>query len=243
MKLAITYLAVAVGNIVFFTSLYILFPTLRDNLVQEDKFLENLTALVFFQGFIVGMIGLYKFKKLPNKKLYILIPLISLLGFLDELSFGERIVNFQAPVIAGQKIDAAHDFFNLFYKVGYKKIVYPQFVEPLTEILLNNAFILFLLAICLLGVIFKYRKLLFIYLASLWSKLQDLFGNKWWANLPLKFSLVALIFLFISTGIELRLFGKLPERQFIEELSEVNMAIGFLFASLSLWYGSRIFKN
>ncbi|MDY6782358.1 MAG: hypothetical protein SW833_07370 [Cyanobacteriota bacterium] len=227
MKLALTYLAVAIGNIAFFTLIYIFFPTLRDNLIEEDKFLENLTALVFLQAFIVSAINLYRFNHLYKKKIYLFIPAISLLGFLDELSFGERIFKFSAPVVYGTKIDAAHDLFNLIKKVYTKKIG--------TQIALSfQQFIFIIATIALFGIISKYRKALSIKLKSLTLNFQDLSFDRAWNNLPLKFCLIAFIFLLISTGIELRFFGKFPGKTLVEELSEANMAIGFLFAGISL---------
>ena len=233
MKLAIPYIAVTIGNIAFFTLLYILFPSLRDNLVEEDKFLENLTALIFFQGFIIGAINIYRFKSLRHRKIYLFIPLIALLGFLDELSFGERIFGFSFPVFYGIKIDAAHDIFNLAKNI-YRQEIRPLVITPLKQFLSNSHWLLIVAAICLFVVIFKYRKSLLTQLKFLKTKLQQI-----WKDWPLRFCLLALVFLSISVGIELRFFGSFRGRTLIEELSEANMAIGFLFAALSLRYSSK----
>jgi hypothetical protein len=42
---------------------------------------------------------------------------LGFLGFLDEVSFGERLFGLAMPLVGGLKIDAAHDGFELAYKM------------------------------------------------------------------------------------------------------------------------------
>jgi hypothetical protein len=77
----------------------------------EDNLVENLSAFLFAAAFCMGIFFLIR-----KRKSTILLAGASgfgLIGFLDEISFGERIFQFHMPAVENLKIDALHDFFNL----------------------------------------------------------------------------------------------------------------------------------
>lgn len=90
-------------------------PESRDSLLLEDGIVENLSAMFYFFTFVVG--SFYIFKSDKYKKTILAVSLLSLLGCLDELSFGERLFNLKMPRISGVQIDGAHDFFSLIARV------------------------------------------------------------------------------------------------------------------------------
>tara|TARA_B100000212_G_C26977199_1_gene365097 strand:- start:309 stop:518 length:210 start_codon:yes stop_codon:yes gene_type:complete len=63
-------------------------PEYKYLLNQEDKLVENITAFIFLITFFLN-IKLQKFKNDNKRKILRMISIISLIGFLDELSFGE----------------------------------------------------------------------------------------------------------------------------------------------------------
>src|SRR3990172_817979 len=89
-------------------------PAYRRYLREEDSLVENLSAAFFVFSCFLALLILKKRK--DHKKLLILISGLALLGFLDELSFGERIFGLSMPRIGGVKIDAAHDLFDLAHR-------------------------------------------------------------------------------------------------------------------------------
>ena len=74
----------------------------------------SVLSCIFFLFFYALLLFL---KSKTNRKALIAVSAVSLLGFLDELSFGERLFELKMPLICGVKIDAAHDFFVLALKV------------------------------------------------------------------------------------------------------------------------------
>jgi len=90
-------------------------PNYRGYLFEEDSLIENLSAVFFLLSFFLSL--LFFFKSNIHRKALILISAVGLLGFLDELSFGERLFGFNKPEIHGVQIDGVHDFFDLGYTV------------------------------------------------------------------------------------------------------------------------------
>jgi hypothetical protein len=90
-------------------------PNLDHYFITEDSLIENSTAIFFITAFFLGLWMLAKRK--AHKLSFMLIAGLGLLGFLDELSFGERIFHFHASAIRGVKIDAVHDLFDVGYRI------------------------------------------------------------------------------------------------------------------------------
>ena len=121
MKYVWCYIAVCGFNVLIACVAYVWFPTYRHYLLQEDSLVENLSAMFFLLSSFLSLLFLVKLK--DHKKLLIFVLVVGLIGFLDELSFGERIFGFAMPSIGRVKIDAIHDFFDLAYR--YRSYSYP----------------------------------------------------------------------------------------------------------------------
>lgn len=80
---------------------------LRSALTEEDSLIENLSALFFLIG---GICGCLCYRRCTgHRAAFLLLITLGFLGFLDELSFGERLFGYNAPTIAGVKVDGVHD--------------------------------------------------------------------------------------------------------------------------------------
>lgn len=89
----------------------VLAPQWRIALFREDGPLENLSAALFFGAAIIGW---RKWARSGRSDVFILVvSLVCAVAALDELSFGERVFGFAAPVINGVKIDGLHDLLDL----------------------------------------------------------------------------------------------------------------------------------
>lgn len=92
------------------------YPAFRYLIIQEDQLVENLSAVFFFIAFGLGIYFFLKLRRIQSRPLLIGIALVGLNGFLDEISFGERIFHFTPPVIGGVQFDAVHDIVEIIYK-------------------------------------------------------------------------------------------------------------------------------
>jgi len=92
------------------------FPTYRYLLIEEDQLVENLSAIFFFLAFLLGPLFILRLR--PRRMHWGLAAtaLVALIGFLDEISFGERLFDLSMPVWGGVKFDAVHDIVELAYK-------------------------------------------------------------------------------------------------------------------------------
>lgn len=91
-------------------------PAFIRNVFAEDRIVEWATALVFLGAAAAALWGLFAQRRSAPLKRQLalgLIGSIGLLGFLDELSFGERLFDLPPFLIAGVKIDGAHDLIDL----------------------------------------------------------------------------------------------------------------------------------
>jgi hypothetical protein len=87
----------------------------RELLFVENGAVETLTAAAFGAAVVVGLVRLWW---LPGSRPLVLLglPLLALVGFLDEVSFGKDLLGLSAPIIAGYEVDAAHDLVALAWR-------------------------------------------------------------------------------------------------------------------------------
>ncbi len=111
---------------------------------QEDHLLENLST-----GLLLGsaFFGLTNWKKnQSNNNAIALFTVLAIIGFLDEISFGQRIINFTPPIAGGTSLDGFHDLANMSKKVisinlQYHPVQASLFVILITLALAITAFI------------------------------------------------------------------------------------------------------
>lgn len=112
-----TFIALFLLNMAIFCSIYIAFPAYRPILGGEDGFVETLSAITFLASFLYGIATFAARSAIVYPKLLGLLSLIGLVGFLDEMSFGERLFGLSMPSIGDNKLDAVHDIFTLSYQL------------------------------------------------------------------------------------------------------------------------------
>ena len=102
--------------------------TVRGYFLNEDSLIETLSAGLFFGAFLLAfmLLAACNEKNQFHCRWLILLLVFGTIGFLDELSFGERLFDLEMPELAGVKIDALHDFFNLTLTLIFKLISHDQ---------------------------------------------------------------------------------------------------------------------
>jgi len=92
------------------------FRPYRYLLIEEDALVENLTAIFFLLAFVLGLSFFFKLRRRRVHWSLAMLAFVALIGFLDEISFGERLFNLSMPVWGGVQLDAVHDVVELVYK-------------------------------------------------------------------------------------------------------------------------------
>ncbi|MEL6813777.1 MAG: hypothetical protein AAFP03_03060 [Cyanobacteria bacterium J06598_3] len=214
------------ANVVFFSALYVLVPGLRDSLIEESTLLENLTAILAFNSFLVGLFFVLKRKHRPTRKLaqkfYALLPVFGLLLFLDEISFGEDIFGFEFFTLGGMKIDSLHDFVSLFYK----KAIIP--VGGRSELWYGVASLVALTGLALLTVFvrryrYRFRR----------HEFPQVLRRLYQAYPPLIFVAIAIGLGLLAMTVDLRIV-QFKGAKFLEELFEMNAALALLLACFAI---------
>lgn len=218
MSLSRLYPLVTIVNIVIFSLLYIFIPGLRDSLTKEDQFMEHLTSILFLNAFLLSAFFVTKLKGKPSQALYLIIPIVSLIFFLDETSFGERIFHFTPPVIMGVRVDALHDFIQIAYLMilslpkSYLLLLLPIFVLAIGTIVLI--------------MLLKYKRYLKVRYVK---QLSNLLSN----YPPFNYLLVTVVFVSVAMIVDLDMINN-KFLFFLEELLEMNAGLSLVFASFAL---------
>jgi hypothetical protein len=84
-------------------------PSYRYLIIDEDQLVENLTAFFFFSAFVLAFVFFLKLWRIRRHAGLAAVSVVALVGFLDEISFGERLFDLSMPVVGGVKFDAVHD--------------------------------------------------------------------------------------------------------------------------------------
>ena len=105
-----------------FATLRIVNPTILIDISQEDVFLENLTVGVLFATFCLSSFLHLKFKLKTN--IFFIFAALGLIGFLDEISFGRRLLPIPMPKSHGLTIDGVHDLLHLLKNIIRTNLTY-----------------------------------------------------------------------------------------------------------------------
>ena len=107
------YLAVLLLGSSFVLSFII--PDFLKSVSKEDHFLENLST-----GLLLGT-AFFGFINWKQKQAYAtaiaVYTILAIIGFLDEVSFGQRLIGFTPPMAGGTSLDGFHDLANMFMKI------------------------------------------------------------------------------------------------------------------------------
>ena len=210
MKYVRGYLAILGITMLAAFGVYFWMPSYRSYLLKEDSLIENLSAGLYLVSFGMGLLFFLKSKM--DRKALAAVSAVSLLGFLDEISFGERLFDLDMPRIYGMEIDAAHDLVCLAYRMIMRlAAAYPAYL------------ILFLSAgiIIVTVPLLKYRSELSKIIAGIHREE------------PFLLALFFTILIFFSIVIDLEIVHN-KVLFMIEELFEMNAALALLMCCFSL---------
>ena len=200
-------------NIAGFVFVYFVFPRHQKRFINEDRFLENLTALLFLAAFLLGTVFVAKLRDKRKRQVYSVIPIVGLLGLLDELSYGERLLQIKRlPGLRGIKIDGLHDLVYIAF-VAIKEDGSPLFFGLLFVLLALGVFLLL-----------RNRQRV----AATTQVLLKRFP-------ALHFLPRAALFLLIALAFDLDLL-RTRFLSFVEELTEMNVGLSLLFGAGAIGY-------
>ncbi|WP_036911425.1 hypothetical protein [Prochlorococcus sp. MIT 0701] len=115
------YFTSVIASFALFLVAVYLNPSNTDFIHKEDGLLENLSAGICFATFIFGIVLILR--NCRYKKMLAGISFVSLLGFLDKISFGGRIFKIKYPRIFGVNIDGIHDFLSVAKRLVKNEII------------------------------------------------------------------------------------------------------------------------
>ncbi|MEC7583275.1 MAG: hypothetical protein VYE77_03075 [Planctomycetota bacterium] len=185
-------------------------PGWHDGLSREGGVLETAGAALFAAAAISGFVW---FACNPRRRFVDLIwPMLAVLGFYDETSFGERVLGQDAAHIYGVKIDAVHDFEDVL-----KAMLGAHFHG---EKILAGVFV----ALVAVGTLVLTVTVLWKLRAGCARVLRDC--------VSLRYFLCAIAWMVPAVAIDMNLIPNTPLLICIEELCEVEAALSLLFANL-----------
>jgi len=86
------------------------FPSVGKMLVSEDHLVENLTAIAAFTAFAIALGRYFQLHQAVSRRIALALAAIALIVCLDEISFGHRLIGFHLPTTeAGFRVDGVHD--------------------------------------------------------------------------------------------------------------------------------------
>lgn len=212
------FCVVTLNSFLLFSFVYWLDPDAHGFLLDEHSFIENVSALLFFEGFFLGFLFLFT-RRAP--KIYALLPIASFLGFMSELSLIEvaAAMGRETPTVVGGSVDAPHDLFQIFFWNVLQRHLSPLVVAILGVMIVAIAAYL----------MWRFRARIPAFLA-------------WWNRYPaLHWLLVATVTVFFAMVVDAEIlsvyFGIGREgtlMYFLEELLEMQAGLTLVFGSFAI---------
>jgi hypothetical protein len=110
----IPYLLLIIFGLISITFIWLGQQEYVYKITREDGFIENLTAVFYLAGFIIGLITIFKIK---NNRKALLFPIIwTLLCFIflgEETSWFQRLFNYSVPGVENVNAQGEFNFHNL----------------------------------------------------------------------------------------------------------------------------------
>lgn len=204
LKFSKIYLTILAGTLLTGSWIHFMLPAWRSHIIIEDCLIENLSALFYLSATAFAIIS--RVKRPAFKLLQTALPLLALLAFLDELSFGQRLFNLEAPKLCGYTIDAIHDL----PEVGLHQLKSFFYPHQLTAF-----FFLFFSASLALLLLFRFR-----------TELLRLLRLKTYKDCYLYQTLAGFL---MCIALSLDIVSTLLFPKVLEELFEMNAALAVLF--------------
>lgn len=205
-------------NVSIFIALYLLFPNIRYLLFFEDQLIESIAAMLLLGVCLSGMVVMASFWSIAIQRIIAgIFVLASLVGFLDEVSYGQRFFGFPTWYVYGKPVDGVHDILDI------------SRVMPASD---QMWFFLLMAVMALIVSVILWKTYAY------WSHMVSFMRTRDGKLMGL-FLLISLVCVILSTTIDyLRLqSGWFP---FAEELLEMNVALALLFALFSVALPRRV---
>ncbi|HEY9648295.1 MAG TPA: hypothetical protein V6C88_18095 [Chroococcidiopsis sp.] len=237
MKLLRIYVGLSLVFLVGGLLAYLWFPSISPMLLAEDQLIENLTALLCLVAFALCMLALRKRLAWQPP----LIATISLLAFLDEISFGARLWGGNGlQNDQGFIVDGVHDLPILLRSWGSRTLLdlkgnIDNSTYQLITLGLKLGLTCLILAVGVGGFIYLFR----------WFRRRRRLNKSLKTYTSMPFLATAILFVILSQTFDMLELGY-QFLSILEELGEMNAALGLLFAGLSLHLedqqGDRLFS-
>ena len=216
-RAASLYFGITAVNVLMFIALVLVKPHLHGRLFEEDQFIENLTAVLCLVAFIVCTTAI--FRAIRQRRFAIFMATLSLLAFLDEISFGIRFFSIKPlQTSTGLAVDGVHDILDLSRSWGSRWLANFQDNPSYSAAILGLKVGIVLLVLASIGWVVKK-------------------GWRFWLNAavtypPQAFLMVAIAMVAGSQAIDIDVMGlhKYSVMIAMEELLEMNAAIGLIFS-------------
>jgi len=208
-RLRKTFLKVFVGSCLSVILLYAAVPSLRKVIIRENNFLELITAVLYVGVCFYGWRLCLQITQQGGKKIFWLIPVFGLLGFLEEESFGHSFLYFVVPKVQGIQFDSLHDLL----PIG---VVWVTTWELKSQILL-------------LGVLIGGGVYLCCRIYSLWGPILAYLTE----HPPFWYVMVCGVLLFLALILDLEKLS-FPGLQLSEELLETQASVALAWSCFSM---------
>lgn len=204
-----SFLMVGVLGLVISYIIYFWIPEYVHLIVEEDHLVENLSAFFYLTA---GFLGLWAMKKNRNWKMLSLgVAVLGFIGFLDELSFGDRFFELNFPALLDWEVNSAHDL----VAVGY--------------LFFEDIFGLYGLIILVIGLVVTAGIALYLYQKK--YSLTKIIGYTH-KTLPGKYLILFCFFILAAILIDLKEHA--TSRAITEEMFELYAAVALCFYSIRL---------
>ena len=122
-------------------ALSFIIPDFLKLISQEDHLLENLGTGILLGTAFFGLIN--RKQRQANTTAITIYTILAIIGFLDEVSFGQRLIGFTPPMAGGTSLDGFHDLANMFRKIISINLQYhPTQTFIVLSVLLSSLLIL-----------------------------------------------------------------------------------------------------
>lgn len=143
-RLLIKYcIIVILFTLAILIAIYVLIPDTRETLFSENQIVENLTWGLYLLSFLFGSYQIYKLDNIRFRKVYLLLPIYGLIGFVDETGMGANIFGYQLPTYTQYNIrlDGFKTFFQIIQLHIYFNNLSKEFGQLFMLFLTNLAFL------------------------------------------------------------------------------------------------------
>ena len=207
------YFAITITTLVALAGTAAVDPSIIRELAQEDHILENTTVAFLGASFALGVITARTRKSYP-KPLSLILSTLSLIALLDEISFGQRLFNFQSIQIGNKYyFDGFHDIAEITKNAIYK----------------SNESIIYGITIAALLAIFIFS----IYASRIAEHIRFLAKEK-----LLWYFLIALCSAVIAQLVDIKILGSYISTP-LEETLEAIAALGIFFCQLKIFRSAK----